>query len=70
MGRFPGPVAEEREGVDQKGSVERSAAEEKKMGEKKIPSVDENGGAERSAEPTPNGPLRDLTPDRTRIVWA
>ena len=47
MGRFPGPVAEEREGVDQKGSVERSAAEEKKMGEKKIPSVDENGGAER-----------------------
>ncbi len=69
MSRFPGAVAEECEGVDQKGSVERIAAEEKKMGEKKIPSVDENGGAQRSAEPTPNGPLRSLTPDRTKIVW-
>ncbi len=53
-------VAEEREGVEQNGGAPRIADEEKKMGEKKIPCVDRKGGAPRSAEPTPNGPLRNL----------
>ena len=70
VNRFPGAVAEEREGVEQNGGVERSADEEKKMGEEKIACVEQNGVAPRSAEPTPNGPLRNLTPDRTKIVWA
>ncbi len=54
----------------QNGGVERSADEEKKMGEEKIACVEQNGVAPRSAQPTPNGPLRSLTPDRTKIVWA
>ena len=70
MSRCPGALAEEPIGVGQNGGVERSANEEKKMGEKKIARVEQKGGVERSAEPTPNDPLRNLTPDRTKIVWA
>ena len=70
MSRCPALLAEEPIGVGQNGGVEQSANEEKKMGEKKIARVEQKGGVERSAEPTPNDPLRNLTPDRTKIVWA